>query len=197
MEQLEALQRTLVTREEEKRTLEKQLALVRLKGEQQATELSAQVEAAEAAAAAAAARLGDTEANAFSVFRDDRKALEAKVAAAEEKAKAAVAAVAGSAAAEQTAKLEEMKRALARAVKRNKTEKDAAAQREASLVEQLEAVKAAGGAAEEAQARLEEHAREASEAAAEREALLARVEAAELTAEVAVRPFPTECRPLV
>ena len=66
-------------REEEKRTLEKQLALVRLKGEQQASELSAQVEAAEASAAAAAARLGDTEANAFSVFRDDRKALEAKV----------------------------------------------------------------------------------------------------------------------
>jgi len=68
-----------VGREEEKRTLEKQLALVRLKGEQQASELSAQVEAAEASAAAAAARLGDTEANAFSVFRDDRKALEAKV----------------------------------------------------------------------------------------------------------------------
>ena len=56
-------------------------------------------------------------------------------------------------------------------------------------MEQLEAVKAAGGAAEEAQAQLEEHAREAAEAAAEREALQARVEAAELTAQVAVRCF--------
>jgi len=62
-----------------------------------------------------------------------------QVAAAEEKAKAAEEAVSGSAAAEQTAKLEEMKRALARAVKRNKTEKDAAAQREAGLVEQVSA----------------------------------------------------------
>jgi hypothetical protein len=55
---------------------------------------------------AAAARLGDTEANAFAVFRDDRKKLEAAAAAAEAALAAAVAAGSEGAAAEQAASLQ-------------------------------------------------------------------------------------------